>query len=597
MKGKIIVVIPSYKPETTFIDYINHLSKNVDEIIVVNDGSGENYKYIFSEIDKLENVTIISYEENKGKGYALKRGITYATDSFPLNSLIITADCDGQHTVEDVLKVCNYMGENVNALYLGSRDFSLKNVPKKSKAGNSIMRKTFKIFYGGSVYDTQTGLRGFSAKLGKEFALLKGDRFEYELNVLIYAQKSGIEIVEVPIKTVYPNNPIEHKSHFKSVKDSLTVFFMMLKNLNGYFLSSLISGLFDLGVFALFSYLILNGITPLNSLISVVVARISSSFLNYFLNCKIVFKGKEKASMLKYYALWGLHLIFSYLIVLIFGNAFKNNLVLVKILGELLLGILSYELQCNWVFRNKKRGSFFGPLASFGRWLLRLFSKRYECNVIDDGNAKVYVCRHLDMHGPLTTLKWFKFDLHPMVLDKFFDKNVAYEHLKNYTFSVRNGKTPKKFSLRALCLSRFFPKLMSSLKAVPVFRSHSKGITTFKKSLKYLVKGESIIVYPDVDYRGDYSSVSDIYDGFLFLSELYKKKTGETLNFVPLFIDDESRKIIKREPVLIKDFNLEFGRAKSEIILRINDEKRFNVAKDIFNEEIDLNSKVLKNST
>ena len=138
---------------------------------------------------------------------------------------------------------------------------------------------------------------------------------------------------------------------------------------------------------------------------------------------------------------------------------------------------------------------------------------------------------------------------------------------------------------------------MSSLKAVPVFRSHSKGVTTFKESLKYLVKGESIIVYPDVDYRGDYSSVSDIYDGFLFLSELYKKKTGETLNFVPLFIDDESRKIIKREPVLIKDFNLEFGRAKSEIILRINDEKRFNVAKDIFNEEIDLNSKVLKNST
>ena len=129
MKNQCIVIIPSYKPKMDFIEYVNKLSSKVKAIIVVNDGSSQEYNCIFDEIKKIENVKYISYRDNQGKGYALKQGILYAVNNYEKSSILVTADSDGQHKIVDVEKVYKVTKENPNSLVLGSRDFSLPNIP------------------------------------------------------------------------------------------------------------------------------------------------------------------------------------------------------------------------------------------------------------------------------------------------------------------------------------------------------------------------------------------------------------------------------------------------------------------------------------
>lgn len=569
MKNRCIVVIPSYKPELDFIKYVDELSSSVYKIIVVNDGSGEEFNSIFNAISKVDNVVLISYEQNRGKGYALKQAFNFALINYDENAVIVTADCDGQHKIEDIFKVYECAIKNPNALVLGSRDFTLKNIPKKSKMGNAIMRKTFNFFYGGKVYDTQTGLRGFLNKRNIDFTKVKGDRFEYELALLIFAQKSGIDILETQINTVYPDNPKEHKSHFKAFFDSIKVLSVMLKNISGYFLSTVISGVVDIGVFTLLSTIVFKIKNPLYSLISVVSARVLSSFVNFFINFKYVFQGKKKSSIYKYYTLWFCIMGLSYANVLIFGNLLNKNLIIVKLLGDLILGIISYEVQCKWVFYNKMN-KFHGVLANFCKFVVRIFTKKYKTDVTDAGKPCVYVCRHLNMHGAITTLKTFKFDVHPLVLNVFFDKENAYNHLKDYTFSIKSNKKIKNFSLKAKISAWFLVKLINSLKSVPVYRGGNKSIVTLKKSLDILVNGESVIVFPDIDYSSNYDTVSDIYDGFLLLGEMYKKKTNKELEFIPLYIDETNKIIIKNDAIIVNDFKNERENKKQKIIESIN---------------------------
>ena len=97
----------------------------------------------------------------------------------------MTADCDVQHDVNDIERVASTAVEHKGTLVLGARNFDLPNVPKRSRAGNTNTRRIFRLLYGLKLTDTQTGLRGFSVKLAKSFLSVRGDRFEYEMNMLI----------------------------------------------------------------------------------------------------------------------------------------------------------------------------------------------------------------------------------------------------------------------------------------------------------------------------------------------------------------------------------------------------------------------------
>ena len=123
MEKKIVAVIPAYEPPHAFIDYAKELvTGGIYKLIVVNDGSCDKYDDVFDSLKQIENVNVISYPENHGKGYALKTAFAYIKENFDDNVVIVTADCDGQHKISDVINCSENAELHPTSLVLGVRD-------------------------------------------------------------------------------------------------------------------------------------------------------------------------------------------------------------------------------------------------------------------------------------------------------------------------------------------------------------------------------------------------------------------------------------------------------------------------------------------
>ena len=169
---------------------------------------------------------VARHEVNRGKGAALKTGYALIAERFPACSGVITADADGQHTVADVWRLAEALTRGERKLYLGSRDFSLPHVPKKSRYGNWITSGVFRLFYGQWLPDTQTGLRAFRREELELMRQVEGERYEYEMRVLIACARAGIPMESITIETVYENN--NEGSHFHPLRDSYRIYKVIL---------------------------------------------------------------------------------------------------------------------------------------------------------------------------------------------------------------------------------------------------------------------------------------------------------------------------------------------------------------------------------
>jgi len=212
---KRVILIPAYNPEDDLINLLKKVDKEYD-VVVVNDGSTN--KYVFDNISDFCHV--ISYKQNKGKGYALKQGLKYIKDNYK-NYVVVTMDADGQHELADAYKLCDYVCGHDKTLVLGRRHWNYKS-PLSNRLGNKITRFVFKKKTGLSIYDTQSGLRAFSNKLTDYMLGIHGNRYEYEMNVLLNLKKNNISFYEIDIKTIYKDG--NKSSHFKAIKDSYKIY-------------------------------------------------------------------------------------------------------------------------------------------------------------------------------------------------------------------------------------------------------------------------------------------------------------------------------------------------------------------------------------
>ncbi|MBQ2910184.1 MAG: glycosyltransferase [Bacilli bacterium] len=362
MKKKTVVLIPSLNPDKELIKYVKKLinSDNNIEVIVVNDGSRKELKSIFDEIEKIKRCVVLTHAVNLGKGRALKNGFNYFINNYSNEEAngIITADSDGQHAIDDILKIAEDLNSaKCETLVLGTRDFNLDHVPFKSRKGNKITTAVFKLLYGKKINDTQTGLRGLTYDFVKDCISLDGERFEYEINMLIEAVKRKINILEPTIETIYFDNNSE--THFRPVMDSLKIYNVMFKKFFKFAFSGLSSAVLDIALFTLF-YGLLDTICGENVsiLVSTIGARIISSLFNYTINKNVVFNAtKGKGTLIKYYTLcliqtgasWGL-VNGGYILL---GKFIHPSVI--KVVVDALLFLVSFQIQQRWVFGVKEK--------------------------------------------------------------------------------------------------------------------------------------------------------------------------------------------------------------------------------------------------
>ena len=339
MDARQIALIPAYEPDEILIDLVHQLIDAGLKVIVVNDGSGSAFEDIFTRAGR--QATILRHEINRGKGAAIKTGLRYIAHNCREPYAVVTVDADGQHRVEDAKKVLQAVNGNETALILGSRHFTGK-VPVRSRFGNTVTRYVCRLLGGLQVYDTQTGLRAFSHRLVPELLQIEGDRYEYEMNMLMAFQKEERPLLEIPIETVYLDD--NTSSHFHTVRDSFRIYKEILK-----FSAASIAG-FLIDYFLYCCLLMSTG----NLALSNIGARLVSATVNYTMNRKLVFD--SRVSVIRsglQYALLATFILLGNTVFLRGLTEYGVNGYVAKILTELVFFTFSWGVQHSVIFKKE----------------------------------------------------------------------------------------------------------------------------------------------------------------------------------------------------------------------------------------------------
>ncbi len=347
------VVIPAYEPGWEMIEYVEQLIKGgADHILIIDDGSGEEYEEIFERLKFYEQCSLLRHAVNLGKGRALKDAFNHLLVRFPTIKGCVTADSDGQHRVEDILKCCDSFSEHEDEMIIGSRDFDLDNVPAKSKFGNKLTRMICKYLIGLDIKDTQTGLRVIPRKLMEICLTLPGDRFEFETNMLIACKDNGFEIIEVPIETVY-DSKTDHVTHFDPVADSIKIYKIFAVRFLKYIVASLSASALDLALFTILCALLRKADSLDYVVVSSVTARVFSAVYNYFVNYAFVFESRENRwkAAFKYAVLAIVQMFVSTVSVVGLLKIFRINETVVKAVVDTILFFVNYAIQRKYVYK------------------------------------------------------------------------------------------------------------------------------------------------------------------------------------------------------------------------------------------------------
>ncbi len=209
----ICALIPTYNNAGTILDVVRRVHQQMRDIIVVADGCTDNTVALLATLDF--PITLVSYPANKGKGAALRAGFRKALEmGF---DFAVTIDADGQHFPEDIPMLLRAHDVHPDALIIGSRQFTDKNMSGKSKFANRFSNFWFRLQTTINLPDTQTGFRLYPLHRLYGLGLLTS-RYEAELELLVFAAWHNVPLVPVPVRVYYPPQE-ERVSHFVPARD------------------------------------------------------------------------------------------------------------------------------------------------------------------------------------------------------------------------------------------------------------------------------------------------------------------------------------------------------------------------------------------
>jgi glycosyltransferase involved in cell wall biosynthesis len=216
------VVIPAYEPSERLVTLAKEFYESGCAVVIVDDGSRVDKKPYFDGAAKYAEVLV--HQQNRGKGAAIKTALSRIMELAPKRpeiGTVVVVDCDGQHLPSDAMRVAAEAEAYPGSLVLGVRTVG-SDMPARSRFGNSVTRVVFRVLSGVYVFDTQTGLRAFQSDRGDFMLNIPGERYEYEMNVLLTCARDKVNIREIDIETIYIDN--NASSHFNTLRDSARIY-------------------------------------------------------------------------------------------------------------------------------------------------------------------------------------------------------------------------------------------------------------------------------------------------------------------------------------------------------------------------------------
>ena len=340
--GKVILLIPAYKPSqelTALVQKVRRLDSAglIGSILVVNDGSGAGFDPLFRSLD---GAVVIQHAINLGKGAALKTGFNYALVTWPEAKGVVTADADGQHAAEDVLRVAAALLETPDEMILGVRQFH--EIPLRSLIGNRLSRLVFRVFAGFRLSDTQTGLRGWPRAICLEGLKIPLNGYDFELESLI-KKESGRRLREVPIQTIYLDG--NQSSHFNPLRDSMRISFVFLR----YCGSSVLAACVDYAAFTL----TLSATQSIGW--SQVAGRAAAVTVAFIVARNLVFQSSTgwAKSLAKYLLLVATMGLVSYSMIQFLHSRLGLSVIVAKLMAEGFLFLGNFAIQRDFIFSKR----------------------------------------------------------------------------------------------------------------------------------------------------------------------------------------------------------------------------------------------------
>ncbi|MDT0690207.1 DUF2062 domain-containing protein [Salegentibacter sp. F188] len=202
------VLVPTYNNAGSLASVLQDLLLYTDNIVLVNDGSTDATKEILKSFSNLE---ILHFEENKGKGVALKHGFKFAEDLG--YEYAITIDSDGQHYPDDLDVFLSELESRQQGdpelLLVGDRNMGRDGIPGKSSTGNKFSNFWFLVVTGTQLSDTQSGYRLYPLKVVNNIPLYTR-KFEFEIEIIVKTAWRRVEVKNIPIKVFYEENRVTH---------------------------------------------------------------------------------------------------------------------------------------------------------------------------------------------------------------------------------------------------------------------------------------------------------------------------------------------------------------------------------------------------
>lgn len=197
-------VIPTYNNAHTVADIVRRTLAVCPQVIVVNDGSTDDTLAVLDPLK--DNIQLITYTRNRGKGHALRLGLEAARKAG--YDYAATVDSDGQHSPEEIpTLVAAAVGDNT--LVVGSRNIKADGMPAGNTFANRFSNFWFRLQTGISLPDTQTGFRLYPLHHLPCLGLLTA-RYESELELLVFSAWRGVRLVPVGISVSYPDDRVTH---------------------------------------------------------------------------------------------------------------------------------------------------------------------------------------------------------------------------------------------------------------------------------------------------------------------------------------------------------------------------------------------------
>jgi len=218
--SEIAALIPALDCEATIGALVRGTREHVPLVVVVDDGSSDRT----ADAAKAAGAEVIRLPANRGKGAALRAGMSALQERGVEH--VLTLDADGQHLPGDIPRLLGASAAEPGALVLGARQHPPGSLARIRVFGNRFANRWVWIACGRSLADTQSGFRVYPLRATLALGC-RAERFAFETEAVIRAERAGIPIRCVPVRVWNPP-PAERISHFRGFSDTVRIVFTVI---------------------------------------------------------------------------------------------------------------------------------------------------------------------------------------------------------------------------------------------------------------------------------------------------------------------------------------------------------------------------------